>query len=244
MKNLFRKLTIGTSLAVVGILLLTFIVLAVPGGVTSLIGTVTDTSVYLTWVNASSSNSTLIRHSTTTYPATTDNGTVSYNGTASYATISGLTAGATYYFSAWGFDGSDYSATAANLVVTTLPSVSENTTVPFPKPSLPAVVTQDPTISGWSIYPIDVIIDWFADPNVTHGGLGMPVDNVVMFMAGLGVTFVSLGSYIKWRSFLTSWFIAFLLSIGLSSIGVMQWIVVIYLLLVGLAVAALNNALE
>jgi len=242
-KRWFKRLSIGTSFAMVWMLCFTLVALALPSSVTDFIGIATDTTISLVW-DASSANSTLIRHSTATYPATIADGTVSYNGTANFVTVTGLTAGTAYYFSAWNWDDTGYSATASNLVVNTLPSVADNTTIPFDKPTLPAEVSQDPDISGWSIDPIDKILDYFADEAVAHGGLGMPVENVVMFMAGVGVTFVSLGTYVKWRSFFSSWFIALILSSLLCSIEVMQWIVVLFLLLVGAGVWAVEKSAQ
>lgn len=238
----FKRLAISASFAVAGMLCLTLVALAIPGSVTNFIGTATDTKISLVW-DASSANATLIRHSTTTYPATTADGTVSYNGTANFVTVSGLTPGTSYYFSAWNYDGA-YSTTAANLVVNTLPSIADNTTIPFDKPTLPAEVSQDPDISGWSIHPIDDILDYFADPTVAHSGLGMPVSNVVMFMAGIGVTFVSLGTYVRWRSFFSSWFIALILCSLCCSVEAMQWIVVLFLLLVGAGVWAVEKSTQ
>lgn len=215
------------------------VALAAPATITDFVGTATYNSVYLTWVQ--SGNNTLIRYSTTTYPATIADGILAYNGTSSYALVEGLTAGATYYFSAWGFDG-NYSATAAPLVINTLPSSSENTTLPFNKPTMPT--QEDPDSSGWSIYPLDIVIDYFSDNTSSHGGLGTQSDNVIMFIAGFIVTGISIGSYIKWRSFFGALAVALVLSSGASLIGAMQWIVPVMLLAVGFAVAAVNRALE
>ena len=238
-----KRWLFSISLAIVCVLLLAVVTLAVPSTVTDFIGTATSSSIYLTWTPAASSNSTVIRHSTTTYPATYSSGTSTYNGTGRYTTLTGLTTGTTYYFSAFGFDGSSYGA-AVNLAITTLPSATENTTIPYGSPSLPSGISQDPDTSGWSIDPLDKILDWFADPTGVRGGLGMPVNNVVMFLAGFGVTMVSIGTYIKWKSFFTSWFIALTLSIIACSVEAIQWIVVIMLLVIGLGVAALMRALD
>lgn len=240
-----KKLSYIINLVLLIMLILpTAIILAAPSSITDFVGIPTDTTIYLTWVRPSTANSTVIRYSSTTYPTTVSSGTEAYNGTAQYTSLSELTAGTTYYFSAWGYDGSDYSATATNLVITTYPSVADNSTIPISTPTIPSNVDEDPDTSGWSIYPIDVILDWFADPSAAHGGLGMPVNNVVSFLSGLGTMIVSVGSYAKWKSFGTSWAIAMLICCGLASISAMQWLVPIFLLLTGLGVAAINRALE
>jgi hypothetical protein len=244
MKKWAKRLYISCSLGIIALLSFGILVLAVPDSITDLIGTATSTTISLTWTKSSSSDNTTIRYSTADYPATPASGTSAYSGSSSFTTLENLTVGTIYYFSAWGYDGADYSTTAANLVVTTFPSVSENTTAPYPQPTIPAGATADPDSSGWSISPIDDILAYFADPASAHSGLGMPTDNVIMFIAGVGVTFVSLGSYIKWRSFWTSWTIAMILSSFACSIEVMQWIVVGFLLLAGAGVWAVEKSTQ
>jgi len=225
-KKWLKRLLASISLAVIGMLCLTLIALAAPGVVTDLVAVATDTTISLTWTPAESSTS----------------GTSTYNGTGSYAGLTGLTAGTTYYFSAWGYDGTNYGA-VAHLVVTTHAAVSENTTIPYAKPTIVGATADpvDPTTGGWSITPIDKILDYFADPTVAHGGLGMPTNNLVMFLTGVGVTFVGLSTYVKWRSFFSSWFIVLILSSFAASIGVMQWITVGFLILVGAGVWAIEK---
>lgn len=239
-----RRLSIGSGIALSLLLCLTMVALAALGSVTDLVGVATDTTITLTWSPATDSTHTIIRYSTTTYPTTVGGGTSSYNGTGYYVTMTSLTAGTTYYFSAWGFDGTAYSATELNYQITTQPAVSSNTSIPFSQPSIPTETTQDPDTSGWSIYPLDEIISWFADPSVTHGGLGMPVNNVVMFIAGVAVTSVSILTYTKWRSFWTSWTIAIILCSFLVSIQVMQGLVIGFLLLAGLGVWTIEKTTQ
>jgi hypothetical protein len=234
-KKWFRRLCSSAGIAILSVLLVVSIVLAAPGVVTDLVGMPTSTTINLRWTPAESSTSTVIRYSTTSYPATVAGGSSAYNGTGSYVEISGLTAGANYYFSAWGYDGADY-GTVVNLMITTDSEVSGNNTMPFSAPALPANMADDPDSSGWDISPIDDIISYFSDPTSAHGGLGMPTDNFIMFLAGLGVAGLSLISYIKWRSFFTSWFIALILCAFCAYLGVMQWLVVPFLLIFGVGV--------
>lgn len=244
MKKITKRLILSSIISMLGLVLMAVGVLAAPGSITNLIGTSTDTKITLTWTVATDSTSTVIRYATDDYPATPAAGTSAYSGTGSYTSVTGLTAGTTYYFSAWGYDGADYSASAANLVVNTLPAVSENTTVPYSKPTIPAEATQDPDSSGWSIHPIDDILSYFSDPDAVHGGLGAPTDNVIMLIAGFGVTFVGITSYVKWRSFFSSWFIVLILVGFFCSVEVMQWITFGFMLLIGAGVWAVENSTQ
>lgn len=241
-----KRLSVSISISTIILLSFTFVVLAASGSITNLIGKPTDRAISLTWVKDSDCNYTIIRHSTTGYPLTPSDNTSTYNGTLTYTTLYYLDAGTTYYFSAWGWDGvgvypTGYSATVKNLVINTLPAVSGNTTIPYPKPELPANVAAEPDSSGWSISPIDDILAYFADPSAAHGGLGMLVDNVIMFMASVGVVFVGLGAYVKWRSFWTSYTLVCIGSAFMCSIGVMQWIVLIFLGIAGWGVWAVDR---
>lgn len=239
-----KRLINSTSLAIIGLLCFVLVALAIPASITNFKGTATSATVSLTWTKSASSDNTVIRHSATSYPATVADGSSTYNGSASYYTLSGLTSGTVYYFSAWGFDGSDYSVTVAEFRINTVPASSANTTIPFSQPSLPANVAEDPDISGWSISPIDDILDYFADEASAHGGLGMGVNNVVLFMASVGVTFVGLISYVKWRSFWTSWVFVLIGSGFFCTIEVMQWIVFGFLLLAGWGVWAIEKSTQ
>lgn len=77
------------------------------------------TSINLSWVKGTGASQTMVRYSTTGYPATTTNGTLVYEGTASTTSLSGLVAGKTYYFSAWGESGGTYSSSYAYVATTT-----------------------------------------------------------------------------------------------------------------------------
>jgi hypothetical protein len=153
-------------------------------------------------------------------------------------------AGQIYYFAAWGYDGADYSTTSLEYPCTTESAASGNTTIPYDSPVLPTGVWQDPDTSGWSIYPLNIVLDYFSDNTSAHGGLGMQTSNVTMFMAGVGVAFVGLSTYAKWRSFFTSWFLVLVLCFACALIGVMQYMVVIFLLVLGAGVWAINNTTQ
>lgn len=244
MKNILKRSLIIIGLVITGLIFVSSIAMAVPSTVTDFYGIAYSSSISLAWTPASGSTSTVIRYSTVDYPTTPASGTSAYNGSSSYTTVISLSPGVTYYFAAWGYDGADYSASSATLVISTNPATSENTTIPYPKPSMPASSYQDPDTSGWDISPIDEIFAWVADPTNSHGGLGMPTNNYVMFIAGISVTGIGLFTYVKWRSFFSSWFIVVILSALLCAVSVMQWIVVGILLLVGAGVWAIENKLQ
>ena len=236
LKRWYKRFFVSAILAVVLLLSVALVVLAIPDSVTNLSGTATDITVDLLWVKAVSSNSTVIRYDTTTYPANPAAGTSAYSGTSYYTTVTGLTAGTPYYFSAWGYDGSDYSANVTTLVITTEGFSSENTTIPMSEPALPAEVFQNPDASGWSIAPLDWIATYFAED-----GLDMPVNNLWMTIASIIVTFIGIGTYVKWRSFAASWFLIFIASLFCVTIEVMQGLVIIIELGIGMGVLAIER---
>ncbi len=235
-----KRIIFSTSLAILGVLFLTYTALAV-GTITNLRAIATSTTISLTWTKSTSSDNTVIRYSTSSFPATAAAGSSAYaNGNGTYTSLSSLTAGTNYYFSAFAYDGASYSA-AKQLLVTTQPTVAENTTIPYGQPSLPTSVWQAPDISGWSIAPFDTVFDWFADPTGVRGGLGMTVNNLVMFIVGLLVTLISLGAYVKWRNFFAAWSVALVLSFFFVSIQAMQGMVIVAELLVGAGVWAVEH---
>ncbi len=237
-----RRLIISTSMAVIAVLGMTYVALAV-GTIVDFRPVATDTTISLTWTKSLSTDNTVIRYSTTTFPATALVGTSAYSGTGSYTSLTGLTAGTTYYFSAFAYDGLGYSA-AKQLLVTTFVTVAENSTIPYAQPAIPVEAWQDPDTSAWSIHPIDDILTWFSDPTYVHGGLGMPTDNLVMFLAGLAVTFITLYTYIKWRNFFTSWTIGLILSFFCVSLEIMQGYIIGLEIIVGAGVWAVENSTQ
>jgi hypothetical protein len=80
----------------------------------------TATTVSLAWVKGLGSQYTLVRYSVSTYPITIVDGTAAYLGTGNSYMLTGLTAGTTYYFSAWGKTGVLYASGYATAMATTL----------------------------------------------------------------------------------------------------------------------------
>ena len=86
--------------------------------------------------------------------------------------------------------------------------------------------------------PLDDIVDYFADPSYAHGGLGMPSNNFVMFMAGAIVSGIGLLAYVKWRNFFAAYVLVFIGSFFCVGIHVMQGWVIGMEILVGMGVWA------
>jgi hypothetical protein len=90
-----------------------------------------SSTITLSWTQGVGSSLTQVRASPSTYPNTTADGTLVYLGALSSVTYSNLTAGTTYYFSAWGGGGGLFSTSkATTLGTTTAGSVTTFLTVP------------------------------------------------------------------------------------------------------------------
>jgi hypothetical protein len=80
----------------------------------------TSTTVSLAWVKGLGSGYTLVRYSASGYPTTVADGMLAYLGVGNSYMLTGLTAGTTYYFSAWGKTGALYASGYATAMATTL----------------------------------------------------------------------------------------------------------------------------
>ena len=147
MENLVKKVLRAAAIALLGMVLFAMPVLAAPGAVTSFVGVPSNTSIYLQWVIGTASTSTVIRYDTSAYPATEADGTGAYSGADYKTTVTGLTAGTTYYFSAFSFDGALYGA-ATHLLLTTTAFGSLSLGDNFPTPTMGASYVQVPTGTG------------------------------------------------------------------------------------------------
>ena len=125
---------------------------------TNLVGYPEATSISLSWSKGVGSTNTLVRYSPAAYPTTTTSGIAAYSGPSSTHTVDDLTSGTTYYFSAWGESGGNYSASYATLMMTTSAT------------------------SGEDIDDIDVPTEpsrWFSAPDYTSmEGLGVIYDGI------------------------------------------------------------------
>lgn len=227
-----KRISIALLIAIIGLMAISSMALAI-GNINDMTGLASSNNISLWWDLADNSTSTVIRYSTTSFPATITSGTSGYSGSSYFTTITGLNPGTTYFISAWGSSVSGNSSTPKTLAITTLASLGENTTIPYTTPAIPASAWQNPDSTGWSWHPLDDILDYFSDPTYTHGGLGMPTDNLIMFIVGLIITGLALVTYVKWRSFLSSWFIAWVF-VGLACMAhVMQWYVFGVMIIIG-----------
>jgi len=95
---------------------------------TNFLGNPTATSITLVWSKGAGSTNTLVRYSQTDYPNWNLDGVFVYLGTGNTFTLTDLTSGKTYYFSAWGEDGNEYSSDFATFIMTT--SATSATDIP------------------------------------------------------------------------------------------------------------------
>ena len=195
------------------------------------VGIPTDTTISLRWIIGAGNTSTVIRYSTTGYPATRSDGT-SVSGSAITGNnymLTGLTAGTTYYFSAWGYNGSTYSPTAVTLVMNTA-SVNNAVTATgdaFPIPTFPTQWNQVPSSTGLSRFePFYSLINSFA------ADWQMPQDNGWLGFILFGIAFISILVYIKVKEIFVALFVSeFLMIIGIFTLGVPAWMAAIPLVI-------------
>jgi hypothetical protein len=103
-----------------------------------------STVINLFWVKGMGASTTMIRYNYGSYPTSTTDGTLLYNGTGSNTTHTGLTAGSTIYYTAWSISGVDISE-GVNLLATTI--IQEEGDVNLTKPTTPVnwFIDIDPT---------------------------------------------------------------------------------------------------
>lgn len=92
---------------------------------TNFVGYPESTSISLSWSKGTGSTNTLVRYGTSAYPGNVTAGTYVYSGPSSTYTVEGLIPGTTYYISAWGESGGNYSASYATLLMTTSGSTDD-----------------------------------------------------------------------------------------------------------------------
>jgi hypothetical protein len=231
-RRIFRSLILGIVL----FLILGSPVLAVPGTIAGFVASPTSTTVNLSWSKASSSTSTVIRYLTTGYPtsATGADGSISvYSGTAKTYTHTGLTSGQTYYYSAWGYDGALYSATAANITITTQGAASTGSTISTP--TMPLNIKPDSSAWWNRLQPFTGIVQWFTDD------WGMPRDNMNYTFATIILVFIGIAMYLWLKSPLIAVGSVLILDLGLVNISLMPAYSIAYILAIGLGVWALES---
>jgi hypothetical protein len=118
-------------------------------------------SIVLTWNKDVTSPLTEVRYSSSTYPNTTADGALCYLGPLSSTTVSNLTIGTNYFFSAWGSGGGLFSTSKVTTLGTTTAGLSPTTLIP------PAVTTSMwvamPSELGLANIPIYSYFNWAFD---------------------------------------------------------------------------------
>jgi hypothetical protein len=203
----------------------------------------TDTTIILSWIPVSGATNYVIRYSTDTYPATYTANKSAYNGAGTQCTVKELTAGTTYFFSAWAYDG-DYSSIPGRTQITTLavalPTGGQPEDVPvIPIPTVPASANQAPSTGGFHLEPFTSIISYFTDN--TTGGLGMPENYAWETLAILGIVGGGLFSYIKMKNFFIAYFVVFILTCIFVGLHLVQGYLAAAEIVVGAGVWALER---
>jgi len=89
------------------------------GNPSNVIGIPTSVSVLLSWTLGTGDTGFMVRVGYSTYPTTTTDGVLVYEGSSTTTTHTGLTPGAVYYYSVWGESGGAFSSSYATCIVTT-----------------------------------------------------------------------------------------------------------------------------
>jgi hypothetical protein len=184
MENIVKRVIKGVLIALLASLLVALPVLALATKVTNLLAFPQAVSIHLTWTRAVGSTTTVIRYRTDMSPTSYSDGILSYNGTGYECDVTGLTAGQSYYFGAWGFDGASYSTDGEFKSTTTLYTLGLSTNQTMPSPTIPATINDPPDISGLSFEPFTSVVGSFVS------SLGMDTNNawewifVIMLVIG------------------------------------------------------------
>jgi hypothetical protein len=252
-------------LATIGILVLILLpftsALAVLSDITDVTANPSNTSIILTWIKVTGSTNTLIMYRTDAFPTDNTDGTQAYFGTKFQATvgnnttgehidagdnITALTPGQAYYFSVWGEDSGEYSATPFHIVMSTLavaiPSGAQDQPAnTLPIPTLPTGMNQDPNVGAFQLEPFTSIIAWF---NNSPGGLGMPVDNAWESIAIVGIVGSGFMTYTKIRNFFVAYAVIFLVTFFCVGLHLVQgWLLGIEIV-IGMGVWAVEHYLQ
>jgi hypothetical protein len=147
----------------------------------------TATTVSLAWVKGLGAGYTLVRYSASGYPATVADGTLAYLGVGNSYMLTGLTAGTTYYFSAWGKTGALYASGYATAMATTLAFDTATSTGTLETPPTNTWWNQTPSTTKVSNIPL---ASGLISANAT--AYGIPESSLwyflwILFSVGTGV---------------------------------------------------------
>jgi len=166
------------------------------------------TSISLSWTKGTGADKTEIVFSSTGLPTSNTTGTVIYLNTGTTYTYTGLVAGHTYYFSAWGESAGAYSASYATLAVTTSAFAIESDDIDTPPLFTEWFQTPDYTRLA-NIEPL------YSAVNGVATALGTPTNNAWMGLITLIIVLVSLGIMM-----FAGWFGGFVIGVFLTLGGV------------------------
>jgi hypothetical protein len=242
-ENLKRIRKILAVMVIVSILSLVASPVLAVSDVTGLKVIPTDTTMSLLWVKGSTY--TVIRYSTTSYPATPAAGTnvfaVAYIAGNSYVqtedsvTHLPLVAGTTYYYTAWAYDGANYSpdVSAAHAIMTTTASAGTSDVLTTP----PYVTPTAPSSSGWftGLQPFSGFVQGFEQ------SWGMATDTMPFTIGILILLVAGIGVYLKTKSAFVAIVADFAVDLGLIGLGLLSPYTIGVVLAFGLGVWALEN---
>lgn len=183
------------------------------------------TNVLLTWTRVTGATETTIRYSETAYPATETGGSEAYEGVLSSYSVTGLTSGHTYYFSAWGNSGGNFSASYDTVMATTVASIGD---VAEPgAPDTPTALFQEPDYTGLENLPFYEVF------NDTAEELSIPANTfwMIAIFAVIGVAAFLIGMVSK------SIFVAVVVVIAGILLGVIVGLLPLWMLFLVVIVA-------
>lgn len=153
----------------------------------------------------------MIRYDTDTYPTTIADGFEVYTGTSVTVTHSSLTAGITYYYSAWGKSGVVYSTNAKNLALTTLGTSYTDITGgdDLPTPSFSASFFQPVLPSNLSRFePFYSIVNGFA------ASWGMDTETMWAILVLVIIAFIAFIVLIESQNFFATAIVSSIIMMG------------------------------
>jgi hypothetical protein len=166
------------------------------------------TSISLSWTKGTGASQTEVVFSSTGLPTSNTTGTIIYLNTGTTYTYTGLVAGHTYYFSAWGESAGAYSASYATLAVTTSAFTVESEDIETP-----------PLFTEWFQTPdytqLSNLEPLYSAVNGVATALGTPTNNAWMGLITLIIVLVSLGIMM-----FAGWFGGFVIGVFLTLGGV------------------------
>lgn len=125
--------------------------------------------ISLSWTKGIGAYQTLVRYKTGDYPSSTSDGSFACLVSSGSFTLSGLTAGTTYYIKAWGYDGTDYSTLyTTELATTSLGEISGSGTSSLVLPSRGLFETSYTNLVNMPIYGmVNNVADQLSMPRVS-----------------------------------------------------------------------------